>query len=141
VVAGACVVATVIGAAALPGQARAASVDYCPGTPTANDWTCGAYWSSAPYNTWWTYTSTTYAGTTLDHIYAGMQDSTNGWFTLYYQGVNAHSVNGCWYRNYSSGGIDAGLSWFVVANGASHTISGHNDDSPNHSNCIPAYSV
>lgn len=118
------------------GTARAAQSDFCGVLKASNAW-CGGYISTS-WSTWWTWTSNRYlGGGTIDQLDACM--SYNGvLFSKCWSALRGTYAYGCWYKNYIGTG-DYGLIRQFENSGASHTIYGHNDDSPNHSNCIPAF--
>lgn len=120
--------------------AHATSIDFC-GRLVASDAYCtGPH--SQNYGTRWTYTSTTYTGGgSIDKLWAGMADVTYGNYSQFAVAFNATFVNGCWYKTTSSTNNNYGISIQHEASGASHTIYGHNDNSPNHTNCVPDYSL
>lgn len=116
--------------------ARAASVNFCGTLVASGGWCTGPL--SYNYGTSWTYTSNTYNGAgTISDMIAWMANPGDG-YDYWFRGYNITFVNGCWYPvSGSSLGNNYGLIYQWESNGASHTLSGRNDDSPNHTGCAP----
>jgi hypothetical protein len=132
-----CLVTVVALSASTP--ASAAQSDFC-GVTKPSDSYCNGYQSSG-YGTWWTYTSAKYyGGGNIRVLYACMRDQ-NGYLFSYCWAANyATFAGGCW-RNNTGFSSDFGSILQHEDTGSSHTIYGHNDDSPNHTGCIDAFAL
>jgi hypothetical protein len=128
---------SIIGAGAQ--VADATSIDFC-GRVIASDAYCPGP-ASSNWGTRWTYTSSSYGGAgSIDRLWAGMADVSYGYYTKFAYAYNATFVNGCWYK-VSGTNNNYGISFQHEASGASHTINGHNDNSPNHTGCIGDFQI
>jgi hypothetical protein len=90
---------------------------------------CYSGWLNA-----WTYDSASYPGSgVVDRLCVHMQHSTGNWFAMGWCGYDTNFANVC---NYGVlGPQDRGWVRQHETSGASHTINGYVDDSPNHTGC------
>lgn len=135
----ACAVSLLTGLGTEP--AGATSSSWC-GTVVASGGYCSGNLSGG-YGTTWRYTSNTYPGAgSIDYMWAGMNQYYAGSYYAYDYGIGAYNttfVNVCYTG--TSGHNNYGVIFQLEASGAGHTLVGRNDDSPNHTGCIPAYGV
>jgi len=106
---------------------RAASQSYCGvlvGSSTS--------WAGSPClstNAAWTYSSASYGGSgVIDYLRTGLTSSS---LEVTDVALGGTFINVCTYR----GGNWTGRLAQFESSGASHTIDGHVDDSPNHTGC------
>jgi hypothetical protein len=104
-----------------------------------NSWVGTSYCSSTAYSQW-TYVSNTYSGGgNITRMRAGL--FSYGAFTVdigYRYADNATFVSSCTYGGFrtSFGAINQ-----YESSGARHSLTGHVDDSPNHTNCFVVYDI
>ncbi len=128
-------VALGIGLSTSATDAQAASYDWC-GFPIASTPNNAGGFNCPGVDSWWSYASASYPGSGSDLNWIRAALGTGG------APVNGHwagasyttFVSICYGNQYvywSHGQVGQ-----TAVSGAAHSISGHTDDSPNHSNCV-----
>jgi hypothetical protein len=119
-----------------PATASAASASFCGVlVPSSNAWVeTGKYCASGAI-TQWNYVSNTYpGGGNITRMRAGLWSTTTGNQVGGHRWAdNATFVSSCAYGLFTN---SFGVINQYESSGASHTLNGHVDNSPNHTNCF-----